>query len=204
MAEPILVLDLEATCWQGPIPSGQQQEVIEIGVCLLDSDSGERSKRRGILVRPERSRVSPFCTELTTLTQEQVDTGVSFADACDLLRSEYDSGTIVWASWGDWDRNMLRRQCASFGVAYPLSERHINAKKLFARVYRLARPTGMAGALAAAGRELVGTHHRGEDDAWNIAELLGLALERLRPEGGWRADELAELTRPADVAEVIG
>jgi inhibitor of KinA sporulation pathway (predicted exonuclease) len=203
LAEPILVLDLEATCWQGPVPSGQQQEVIEIGVCLLDSDSGERSKRRGILVRPERSRVSPFCTALTTLTQDQVDAGIPFAEACDVLYSEYDSETGVWASWGDWDRNMLHRQCASFGVPYPLSERHINAKKLFAQVYRLRRPAGMAAALTAAGRELVGTHHRGEDDAWNIAELLGLALHRLRPEGDWTADELAELTRPGEV-EAIG
>lgn len=204
MAEPILVLDLEATCWQGPVPAGQQQEVIEIGVCLLDSDSGQRSKRQGILVRPERSRVSTFCTQLTTLTQEQVDAGISFWEACDLLRSEYDSETVVWASWGDWDRNMLHRQCASYGVTYPLSEQHINAKKLFARVYRLPRPAGMAGALAAAGRELVGTHHRGGDDAWNIGELLGLALKRLRPEGGWTAEELSELTRPADLVEVNG
>jgi inhibitor of KinA sporulation pathway (predicted exonuclease) len=41
------------------------------------------------LVKPERSTVSEFCTELTTLTQEQVDQGMSFAEACERLQKRY-------------------------------------------------------------------------------------------------------------------
>lgn len=191
----VLVLDLEATCWQGPIPPGEEQEVIEIGVCLLNPATKQRAGRRGILVRPERSRVSEFCTSLTTLTQQQVDAGLSFREACAELERDYLSRARVWASWGAWDRRFLLRACPAFGVRYPLSGYHVNAKQLFAAAYGLPRPTGMPGALRAARRPLVGTHHRGVDDAWNIAELLGLALERVRPGCAWEVPDLLALTR---------
>lgn len=172
----LIVIDVEATCWENnQTPPGQQSEIIEIGICLLD---GEISKQRSILVRPERSKVSPFCTELTTLTQEMVDTGIPFREACALLESEYDSPNVMWGSWGDYDRKMFEQQCASFGVPYPFSDKHTNLKKLFARVFRLPRPTGMAGALEIANLSLVGTHHRGGDDAYNIARLTQLVLEK--------------------------
>ena len=69
----IIVVDLEATCWEGDPPPGQEKEIIEIGVCTLDIASGTRSDKQSILVRPETSWVSEFCTRLTTLTQEQID-----------------------------------------------------------------------------------------------------------------------------------
>jgi inhibitor of KinA sporulation pathway (predicted exonuclease) len=85
----VLVVDVEATCWEGSPPEGEENEIIEIGLCLLDVKSGERRERESMLVRPERSRVSAFCTELTTLTQEQVEQGIPFADACALLHTKY-------------------------------------------------------------------------------------------------------------------
>lgn len=32
----ILVVDIEATCWEGNPPPGQTSEIIEIGLCVLD------------------------------------------------------------------------------------------------------------------------------------------------------------------------
>lgn len=66
--DQIIVVDLEATCWEGNPPPGEEQEIIEIGVCALDIASGKRSRKRSLLIRPERSTVSHFCTQLTTLT----------------------------------------------------------------------------------------------------------------------------------------
>ena len=83
--DQIIVVDIECTCWEGDPPDGQENEIIEIGVCRLRPDTGERFGKRSILVKPERSVVSPFCTELTSLTQEQVDTGISFTEACAYL-----------------------------------------------------------------------------------------------------------------------
>jgi inhibitor of KinA sporulation pathway (predicted exonuclease) len=172
----VLIVDVEATCWQGPRPSGEQNEIIEIGVCLLDPANGERSRRQSILVRPRRSSVSPFCTELTTLTQEMVDGGLEFAAACELLREQYQSPQRVWASYGAYDRNQFRSQCAAFEVEYPFSEAHINVKARFAAMDELPRPVGMAGALKRLGLPLEGTHHRGDADAWNIAAILRYLL----------------------------
>ncbi len=172
----VVVIDVEATCWDGPVPAGMVSEIIEIGLCELDVATGERSARRGIMVRPERSTVSPFCTELTTITPEQAAAGVPFAEACATLRAEHRSRQRVWASWGEYDRNQFTRQCAASGVSYPFGTRHLNVKTLFSLVHGLDRELGMAGALRHAGHDLVGTHHRGVDDAWNIAGLLAALL----------------------------
>lgn len=69
----IIIIDLEATCWRGEVPKDQVSEIIEIGICLLDIKTRVISKNKGILIQPERSKISPFCTDLTTITQELLD-----------------------------------------------------------------------------------------------------------------------------------
>ncbi|MFR9751083.1 exonuclease domain-containing protein [Nocardia sp. 004] len=122
------VVDVEATCWEGKVPVGMVSEIIEIGLTVVDLDAGERIAEHRILVRPARSTVSEFCTELTGLTQDEVDTGMAFSDACRLLASEHRSGTKPWASWGDYDRKQFERQCAVTNAEYPFGQWHTNAK----------------------------------------------------------------------------
>lgn len=183
MAE-ILIVDVEATCWRGPSPPGEPSDIIEVGLCVLDVETGKRLERASLLVRPERSRVSEFCTELTTLTQEQVNGGISFREACGILRDKYRSQERVWASYGAYDRKKFQEQCEAYGVEYPFSQEHINVKAVFANVERLPRPVGMAGALKRLGLRLEGTHHRGDDDAWNIAAVLCALLRSARNGAG--------------------
>ena len=168
----VLVIDVEATCWETTPPPGQQAEIIEIGYALLDVPLGEVRRGGSVLVRPQRSRVSAFCTSLTTLTQAQVEAGVPFGDACRYLEDTLGSCRMTWASYGDYDRKQFARQCASFGVSYPFGEAHMNVKSLFARAHGLPQEIGMAAALKLLERPLVGTHHRGSDDARNIAGIL--------------------------------
>ncbi|MBY8861684.1 exonuclease domain-containing protein [Nocardia sp. CA2R105] len=166
------VVDVEATCWEGASPDGQPSEIIEVGVCVLDMRTLERVGRDSILVRPARSSVSEFCTRLTTLTPEQVAAGVDFASACALLGQRYRASERAWASWGDYDRRQFERQCAATGVRYPFGDRHTNAKRMFAESRDTSKRFGMDAALQVAGLPLEGTHHRGGDDAWNIAALI--------------------------------
>ncbi len=175
------VVDVEATCWDGEAPPGAVNEIIEIGLTVVDLRAGVRVARHGILVRPARSTVGAFCTELTGLTQAEVDTGLEFADACRLLAAEHASGARAWASWGDYDRHQFTRQCQATGTAYPFGSRHTNAKKVFTEANGLRKRPGMAQALKIAGLPLEGRHHRGEDDAWNIAALV-LTLSN---QGAW-------------------
>jgi inhibitor of KinA sporulation pathway (predicted exonuclease) len=171
----ILAIDLEATCWDGETPSGQRNEIIEIGLTVLDVKTGEREKH-GILVKPKHSEISPFCTQLTTITQEMIDAeGVSFEEAMKFLK-EFKPKHRAWASWGDYDRRQFDRECREKGRSYPFGPTHINVKNLFALKYQLPREIGMDGALGKIGVTLEGTHHRGADDAWNIAGLLAHVL----------------------------
>jgi inhibitor of KinA sporulation pathway (predicted exonuclease) len=176
----VIVIDVEATCWEGEPPVGQVSEIIEIGICPLEVSSGRRLEKRSVLVRPERSTVSSFCTALTTLTPEQVASGISFAEACAILRKEYQTRDRVWASFGDYDRNQFQRQCETMGVAYPFGTRHLNVKTLFGLARTLSAEVGMSQALELAGLPLEGTHHRGDDDACNIAGILAGLLARMR------------------------
>jgi inhibitor of KinA sporulation pathway (predicted exonuclease) len=173
----IIIIDLEATCWNGTIPEGQVNEIIEIGICVLDTSTGEITKNDGILIRPERSEVSPFCTELTTITQAQLDDqGISFKEALTLLRERYNAHYYTWASYGAYDLNMMKNQCKLRGLDYPLSQNHINVKTYFSETKGLKRKVGMKGALGILEIPLEGTHHRGVDDAKNIAKILHWCL----------------------------
>ncbi|SDM76152.1 3'-5' exonuclease [Actinacidiphila guanduensis] len=175
------VVDVEATCWDGSPPAGQSSEIIEIGVTVVDIVARMRVSRHRILVRPERSTVSPFCSQLTGLTQTEVDSGISFEEACRSLAALHATGRRAWASWGDYDRKQFLRQCEATSADYPFGPRHINAKAVFATAFDLPRPVGMARALDMVGLPLEGRHHRGDDDAWNIAALVLHLAER----GNW-------------------
>ena len=176
----ILVVDVESTCWEGKPPPGETSEIIEVGLCPLEVATGRRLERRGLLVAPQMSTISPFCTQLTTITAAMLEGAGTLKDASRVLQTEYDAKRRVWASWGDYDRRQFERNCKQLGMGYPFGTTHINVKNLFALAFGLDRGVGMARALEIAGMPLDGTHHRSEDDAWNIAGLLALVLGRMR------------------------
>ena len=174
--DKIIVIDLEATCWEGEPPPGQESEIIEIGLCVLDVASGERSVPRAILIKPQRSTLSRYCKKLTTLTPEMLADGLRFQDACALLMEEYQSHQRTWASYGDYDRLKMMAQCEAFGVPYPFGRSHINVKNLLALQFNLEREVNLQKGTDLLGLPFEGTIHRGVDDAWNIAAVLSRVL----------------------------
>ena len=181
--DQIIVIDIESTCWSGGPPEDQEPEIIEVGVCVLDIKTGERLARHSILVTPERSQVSPFCTNLTSLTQADLDErGVSFGRACAILRRRFGTSTRPWASYGDFDRRQFEKQCRERQIDYPFSQSHINVKSLFALAHGLPREVGLLRAMDALDLPLEGTHHRGVDDAWNTGLILSRLLFQCRGE----------------------
>ncbi len=176
----VLVIDVESTCWEGPPPRGQFSEIIEIGLCVVDVERLERLERRAIMVRPQTSEVSDFCTRLTSITPQMAASGMSLEQSLDVLRNDYQSEFRLFASWGDYDRNQFHRNCDFFRYKYPFGPTHLNIKTLFAMAHRLPRETGIDAACELLGWEMEGTHHRGVDDAWNIARLFCDLLQRMR------------------------
>src|SRR6185436_11490207 len=180
----IIVIDLESTCWEGPPPEGQVSEIIEIGVSTVDVASLQRVDKQSILIKPVRSQISEFCTRLTTLTADDFKATGSLADATKILKKQFQSQDRLWASWGDYDRRQFERVCREFGVGYPFGISHLNVKTLFAIAHGLDQEIGMDMAYQRLALTMEGTHHRGADDAWNIAGLLTglLAGNRKTPE----------------------
>ena len=53
--DEVIVIDLEATCWSTPEETAlNQSEIIELGVCILDTLTGEIRKRDdGKILKPD-------------------------------------------------------------------------------------------------------------------------------------------------------
>jgi inhibitor of KinA sporulation pathway (predicted exonuclease) len=178
-----LVIDVESTCWSGMPPRGETSEIIEIGLCVVDLRLLQRLERRSLMVRPMRSQIGRFCTELTGITPRMVAAAPPLAEALEVLRSEYHCQQRLFASWGDYDRDQFARNCRTYDLKYPFGPTHLNIKNLFAVVYGLPQELEITAACRQVGVTMEGTHHRGVDDAWNAARILCLLLQRMRRAG---------------------
>ena len=176
----ILVVDVESTCWKGTPPPGQSSEIIEVGLCPIDVPTLTRLERQSILIKPAQSEISDFCTQLTTLTPEMFCNAGTLSDAVRVLKTEHHSKDRLWASWGDYDRRQFERVCTDQDVGYPFGPGHLNVKTLFATALGLRHEVGLDGACQKLGLTMEGTHHRGDDDAWNIAGILCKLLAAIR------------------------
>lgn len=171
--DAILVVDLEATCWRGHPPEGMHNEIIEFGISVVDFKTKEIIENDSIIVKPKFSEISSFCTELTTITQDFIDkNGVTFEEACDILINKHKSDRRLWVSWGKYDLNQIEKDCRLRKVNFPMGRDHFNLKPLFSIKHGLSADLGVDTALKYLGLEFEGTHHRGQDDAKNIARIL--------------------------------
>lgn len=178
----LVILDFEATCQPGTPPT--PQEIIEFPSVLIDLREEGVIDEFESFVRPvHHPQLSEFCTELTSIRQEDVACAPVFAEVFDrhlawlkghqLLGGE-DPGVIV--TCGDWDLStMLPVQCRaserSIAEVPRIYRRWINIKKIFSKTRRGAKAFGMPTMLSNLGLELVGRHHRGIDDCRNIARM---------------------------------
>ena len=174
LLDKIIIIDLESTCWEDGNHNradGQISEIIEFGISLLEPHH-TASIAESILVKPEHSKISSFCTQLTTLTQEMINkSGFDFRKACEILRKEYKSELRTWASWGDYDRVQIERDCKLKNIKNPMNRTHINLKNLFAIRHGLKKEVGLPQACEMLNIKFEGTLHRGSDDANNIAKI---------------------------------
>jgi inhibitor of KinA sporulation pathway (predicted exonuclease) len=173
--DKLLIVDIEATCWESRAakPKEQHTEIIEVGICTFDIPSWTPEAKSNIVVVPTQSDVTKYCTDLTTWTLPALQKeGVYFQQACKLLQDVYDSKRRVWASWGDYDRTQFYNECRRKDVPYPFGIRHVNLKTVFSIHHKLQKELGMHNALKLIGLDLEGRHHLGMDDAWNIGRIL--------------------------------
>ena len=168
-----LIIDLEATCCNKGTVLRDEMETIEIGAVVVDATTLKIVDEYEIFIKPILNpTLTPFCKELTTITQENVDEALVYKEAVEDFKkwfSQYDD--FLFCSWGDYDKTQFKRDCKLHEIAYPFNEEHLNIKKEFAKVQGL-KPCDLDTALEHVGLELVGTHHRGIDDARNMGCLM--------------------------------
>jgi inhibitor of KinA sporulation pathway (predicted exonuclease) len=169
-----LVVDLEATTSAAGSLPPEEMETIEIGAVIVDGATLAPLGEFQSFVRPVRHpKLLPFCTQLTSITQSMVDDAPSFPEAFEALQTAVRGlHPLVFGSWGRYDHEQLRRDCALHGIRYQLGAAHLNLKTAFSAKQGLKRQLGMTRALARCGLDLHGAHHRGIDDARNIARML--------------------------------
>jgi inhibitor of KinA sporulation pathway (predicted exonuclease) len=168
-----LVIDFEATCNNDRSFPKHEMEIIEIGAVMVEPGTfksvGEYQSFIGPIRHPE---LTPFCTALTSITQAMLDPAPGFVEVSNALSRWANAfGTPLFCSWGNFDRNQLRLDCEFHSTPIPFAD-HRNLKELFSTKQELRTKQGMQHALTLAGLALTGTHHRGIDDARNIAKLL--------------------------------
>lgn len=168
----LLIIDLESTCYErGKEPKGFFSEIIEIGAVVLDTKTFEIVDEYQTFIKPVVfPKLSNFCKELTTITQEQASNGKAFEDAITEIKEFYQKHQAIFSSWGFYDKKQFKSVCEKFKVDYPFGNEHISIKHTHGDFYK-KRPMGMERALKMHGLELGGTHHRGIDDARNIAKI---------------------------------
>jgi inhibitor of KinA sporulation pathway (predicted exonuclease) len=182
----LLIIDLESTCFiRGQEPKNFKSEIIEIGAVVLDTTTFTILEEYQCLVKPVLfSKLSDFCKSLTTISQEEVESGISIQQAMSEVESLFKRHNAVFSSWGKYDKNQFKRVCETFRLNYPFDYHHISLKHDHGDFYK-KRPMGMDGALSMHGLTLTGTHHRGLDDAKNIAKIAEVMIK-----DGWKHESL--------------
>ena len=175
MPTPLVVVDLEATCWDGQ-DRRADMETIEIGAVKVDDDLAADEFQ--VYIKPVvEPTLSGFCTKLTGITQEQVDGGVPFSEAFTQF-AEWIGDKAILASWGRFDMAQLDRDCRRHGIASPkwMSVGHVNLRTWFEEHIGLKCPY-ISDGITALGLEFEGRSHSGIDDARNAARILAYLSE---------------------------
>jgi len=174
-----LVIDLEATTDDGGWPI-TEMEVIEIGASLVNREGREVDHFQRFVKPRRRPQLTPFCRQLTHITQANVDGAAPFAEVWGQFErwlGNYQPRLEGWTSWGDYDRKQLLQEWQANDIDSLLARLpHLNLKQRFAKARHLSRPLGLNGALQLAGLQFHGQQHRALEDARNTARLLPLTL----------------------------
>eukprot|EP00339_Tiarina_fusa_P029321 CAMPEP_0117080068 /NCGR_PEP_ID=MMETSP0472-20121206/56500_1 /TAXON_ID=693140 ORGANISM="Tiarina fusus, Strain LIS" /NCGR_SAMPLE_ID=MMETSP0472 /ASSEMBLY_ACC=CAM_ASM_000603 /LENGTH=136 /DNA_ID=CAMNT_0004807571 /DNA_START=16 /DNA_END=423 /DNA_ORIENTATION=+ len=123
----ICVLDFEATCNTKQEMNRGDMEIIEFPSVLLDCKTLKVVSEFQKFVKTQKFPVSQYCTDLTGITQSQIDElGLPFIDVLtqhqEWLQSHGipDTKSVMFVTCGDWDlKTMLPQQCRQYKVDVP-------------------------------------------------------------------------------------
>eukprot|EP00929_Paragymnodinium_shiwhaense_P112095 TRINITY_DN80353_c0_g1_i1.p1 TRINITY_DN80353_c0_g1~~TRINITY_DN80353_c0_g1_i1.p1 ORF type:complete len:282 (-),score=29.62 TRINITY_DN80353_c0_g1_i1:376-1221(-) len=176
-----LVLDFEGTCERDDPTQKSWTEIIEFPCVLLDAETLQKVNEFHEFVRPtERPLLSAFCTELTSITQDQVDAASPIGEVCKRFSiwlaeavGSSDLSRVLPITCGEPDLQwMLPGDLARKGLPLPrVFQRYCNIKRPFA-TFLGRKAGGMMSMLRDLNIKHIGKHHLGIDDTRNIANIV--------------------------------
>ena len=185
--ENLLILDFEANC----IKDGKLncQEIIEFPIIPINVQSLDISDNNfHYYIKPTvHTEITDFCTELTGITQDTVNSGIKLEEALEKLeiwmqKNGFNEQNSIFVTCGRWDLNScLKNEAIYKNLNYPnYLKRYINIKDIWCQVMFKNKSAGMKGMLDSFNLKLEGRHHSGIDDSKNIAKI---AVELLKRRG---------------------
>ncbi len=176
-----IIVDLESTCWNNR--QKKDNEIIEIGAVMIDNNANEISVFEQFIKPIINPTLSDFCTNLTSITQKQVDDAPNFVEALNTFQKwiNQNGNNYYLCSWGYYDKSQFIKDCQLHKQDTAWLENHMSIKHKYAEIKNLKRAIGMKTALKKEKIKLEGFHHRGIDDAKNIAKIFIKYFELLKP-----------------------
>lgn len=178
----VVIFDIEASCEDKKINRHYNMETIEIGAVKLDGK--KIIDEFQTFIHPEYvDDLTSFCTELTRITFDDLKEAPSFNEAIVDFHKFIYGHTIY--SCGEFDRKFLAREIVEKGTSHShlmaknaIESSHVNLKKHYSKVTG-NKMCGMVGMAKKLNIKLKGKHHRGIDDARNLASIY-VELENIR------------------------
>eukprot|EP00698_Gefionella_okellyi_P009948 TRINITY_DN2559_c0_g3_i1.p1 TRINITY_DN2559_c0_g3~~TRINITY_DN2559_c0_g3_i1.p1 ORF type:complete len:540 (+),score=103.99 TRINITY_DN2559_c0_g3_i1:48-1667(+) len=185
----LVIIDFEATCDEGNQPAlrRDEAEIIEFPWVALDVLTRQVVLQRQCYVKPEFTPITTFCTRLTGITSDQLQSAMSLKQALDLFRadmSQFQDRRLCVVTHGSWDLAIqLTREAASKSIPLPpMLRTFFDLKDEYSRwlayhgdVKNLG--TTISGMCESLGLTMNGRLHSGLDDALNIAQITSVLLQ---------------------------
>jgi 3'-5' exoribonuclease 1 len=172
------VMDFECTCWEREDPDRREHEIIEFPVVFLNSKTLEIDFEFHEYVRPtEYPILSPFCVELTGISQSTVDESDDLETVLERFKDflvEKSIESFTACTDGPWDfTKFLYPETKRKRLVAPSWSFHwVNVRKQFQYIFQLPRWIGVEESLEKLGLSFEGRPHSGIDDARNIARIV--------------------------------
>ncbi|MGD7046276.1 3'-5' exonuclease KapD [Jeotgalibacillus proteolyticus] len=172
--EPALIfIDFEFSMPEGRGPKGFFPEIIEVGlISVLDRTE---TNRFSSYVKPRVfKRLTRRCRSFLSITQEDVDQGMTLAALVKKLAALNNGGHNKVVTWGNMDMKVLRQNCERARLPFPLSGEFIDLSMEYKRFFGDRNQTGLWKAVQEYGRDGVGNHHKALDDAMTTYHIYQL------------------------------
>ena len=181
-----VIFDLETTCTNAIFPHEEEyfpkteMETIEIGAVYYN-DNLSYVHGFNSIVKPIRHPIlTDFCTDLTKITQADVDKADNFPAVftrfIKWIDTNRDGTPYNLYAWGNFDKKQLERDFVYHNIEFNWPE-YINIRQMF-KDNVSNKNMNLIDACRKVGLVFVGILHNGFDDAYNTARIFKVMKEQ--------------------------